>query len=58
MISQDTGFRIGEKVLLNSGSPELEVVAADESRGTTTVKWHNGAAVEQMTLPTVCFHAL
>jgi uncharacterized protein YodC (DUF2158 family) len=57
MISAKAGFRIGEKVKLNSGSPDLAVIAIDEAEDTATVEWHNGVAMEQMTLPAVCFHA-
>jgi hypothetical protein len=38
---------------LNSGGPDLKVVAFDGSDG--TVEWLAESSLEQMTLPAVCF---
>jgi uncharacterized protein YodC (DUF2158 family) len=48
-------FRVGDKVRLNSGSPDLTVVLAGEQ---TTVEWLNGESVERFTSPSVCFRAV
>jgi uncharacterized protein YodC (DUF2158 family) len=52
MILAQKKFRIGDTVRLNSGSPDLKVVAAGEQ---ITVEWFNGESIECCTLPSVCF---
>ncbi len=54
MITVETQFRIGQKVRLNSGSPDLEVVEVDESNR-VTCEWHNGVTVERLILRAECF---
>jgi uncharacterized protein YodC (DUF2158 family) len=58
MINPNTTFRTGEKVYLNSGSPELTIIAISNADKMTTVEWHNGSAVEQCSLPSVCFRSV
>jgi uncharacterized protein YodC (DUF2158 family) len=48
-------FRVGSKVRLNSGSPDLTVLTSNKQ---TTVEWFNGEFVERCTLPSVCFVAV
>jgi uncharacterized protein YodC (DUF2158 family) len=55
MLNVEAVFRIGEKVRLNSGSPELTVVGVDNDRERVTVEWHGGDDLERSTLPSACF---
>jgi uncharacterized protein YodC (DUF2158 family) len=53
MILAQKKFRIGDTVRLNSGSPDLKVVASGPKK--TTVEWHDGESVKRYKSPTVCF---
>lgn len=55
MISERTMFRVGEKVRLNSGSPDLTVIAINESSGKVQCEWHNGNSVDRLELSAKCF---
>jgi len=44
---------IGAIVHLNSGSPDLKVVAKDANH--LTVEWRGESGLERLTLPEVCF---
>lgn len=46
-------LKVGDIVHLNSGSPDLKVVANDVNQ--LTVEWQVESGLERMTLPTVCF---
>lgn len=56
---EQKNFTIGNVVKLNSGSPDLTVVAIDESEGTISVKWHTGPPSDNsynfMVLNKACF---
>jgi uncharacterized protein YodC (DUF2158 family) len=52
----DLPFRIGTRVRLNSGSPEMLVVDREDN-GDVTCTWNNkSGAEEEITGPEVCFH--
>jgi len=55
MINTSNPFAIGQKVKLNSGSPELTVVATGER---TKVEWLDGLTTVSHTFPSVCLTAL
>jgi uncharacterized protein YodC (DUF2158 family) len=54
MISKQ--FSIGQRVELNSGGPQLTVVATEGSR--TRVEWDDTLAIQQHSFPSVCLTAL
>ena len=55
MINTAKRFSVGQKVRLNSGSPELTVVVTGEP---TTVEWMDDSTKVTHSLPSACFTAL
>jgi uncharacterized protein YodC (DUF2158 family) len=55
MVNATKQFTIGQKVKLNSGSPELTVIEIGER---ISVEWPNGSKMESSTFPSVCLTAL
>ncbi len=47
-------IRIGDAVHLNSGSPDLKVIAWDARK--VVVEWHNGTDLEIALFPRVCVY--
>ena len=55
MVNTEKQFTVGQKVKLNSGSPELTVTEVGER---IRVEWTNGSKTEKSTFPSVCLTAL
>jgi uncharacterized protein YodC (DUF2158 family) len=55
MVNTEKQLAIGQKVKLNSGSPELTVTEIGER---VTVEWLNGSNTERSTFRPVCLTAL
>lgn len=47
-------LRVGDRVRLNSGSPDSKVVACDARK--VAVEWHNGTDSEIALFPRVCVY--
>lgn len=57
MINAQIDFGVGEKVRLNSGSPDLTLISSDGER--VTVEWKiNDDTVAQYSLPVACIKPL
>ena len=50
---QQSQISVGDLVRLNSGSPDLEVIAAGTE---VTVQWRNGEEIKQSVIPLPCVH--
>ena len=55
MVNTEKQFTIGQKVKLNSGSPELTVIEVSDR---IRVEWANGSSKENSTFPLTCLTAL
>ena len=46
--------KVGNKVCLNSGSPDLEVIALSADKQYLAVRWSSGAKVRYAVFPVCC----
>ena len=52
MINQTV--KVGNRVCLNSGSPDLEVIALSDDERYLAVQWSSGEKVQYAVFPVVC----